>query len=369
MAGTCSAAQPLYYAPELPPVVMHAILCQLAGDVRTLCAVACVSPSWQEASVDPRLWAKLDTRDGAASVSRVLTDERLKRLVHRACGTDADGKAQKLVSLDVSRATEVTLRGVLAALHGPRDDAGAPLLRGTRHELNVESVCCTAMDETHAAERLHELRSFLLPTAWPAGLWCTRAAFLLDVHATIKCCTRQLSGVVCNRLASRHADCCEDCGVSLCDRCWSVALREKEAQCEHMCAKCLDYNDDDQGPMVTCPYCVEKSSDTLGRRYCQFCMFFCDLCDARACHDCEFDMQPVFCEGCNVLSCGHCAFDLDQMEMCSECATCYCNVRGCAVQHLEFVSDGEEDGELRKLCPNCRGGNDDDDDDDDAADD
>ena len=103
-------------------------------------------------------------------------------------------------------------------------------------------------------------------------------------------------------------------------------------------------------------------------------MFFCDLCGARACHDCANDMRPVFCEGrrCNLLVCGRCASSREHMEMCCECSDFYCNVRGCADQFLKFVSDdkvgsdGEEDGELRMLCPKCRAGNDSDED---AADD
>jgi len=77
------------YAPELPPDVLHAIFMPLAGDMRTLCAAACVSTSWHTAALHPWLWRKLHAdHDGKLVAHNTMTDERLAALVRRACGVD-----------------------------------------------------------------------------------------------------------------------------------------------------------------------------------------------------------------------------------------------------------------------------------------
>ncbi len=129
------------YAPDLPPDLLDAIMLPLAGHISTLCAAACVNKAWHAAALHPRLWAKLNTQVLGKSCLYSLTDARLATLVRRACGFDADGNAHTLLSLRAtSSKSEVTLRGVLAALRGPRDGAGAPLLLGALRTLHVRGV-------------------------------------------------------------------------------------------------------------------------------------------------------------------------------------------------------------------------------------
>ncbi len=267
-SARCAArSAPPYYAPELPPEVMRIILAKHAGDVATLCAAACVSRSWHAAALEPRLWWKIDTRSGAATVAAVFTDERLALLVRRACGVDAGGKARSLSALDVSGATELTLRGVLKALLEPRNAAGAPLLLGALHQLCVRNVRCSVMDCAHAAKRLSELRSLVAPSPKGAG------ARGLDVSA-VKGCTRELCGVPCRRLAFRSADECDQCGATaaLSDGCWPS---RGEALCEHMCFGCLGYNYDNE-PLDSCPHCKREHGPAAltHRNFCEDCMFF-----------------------------------------------------------------------------------------------
>jgi hypothetical protein len=93
----------------LPPEVVSQVLCHLAGDVRSLCAVSCVARVWRVASAEPGLWARL--RELPRSSARRLTDARLTALVARARGG--------LESLDVSGALRLTDRGLRAALRQP----------------------------------------------------------------------------------------------------------------------------------------------------------------------------------------------------------------------------------------------------------
>ena len=95
------------YAPELPPEVLHAIFLPLAGDMRTLCAAACVNTSWHTAALHPRLWRKLHADRDGKLVAKTMTDARLAMLVRRACGVDAGGKQHKLVSLRVTESTMI----------------------------------------------------------------------------------------------------------------------------------------------------------------------------------------------------------------------------------------------------------------------
>ena len=68
------------------------------------------------------------------SCRRTCTETRTKHLLH------LQGNVHKLLSLRATHSTEVTLRGVLAALRGPRTLSGNPLLRGALRTLHVSGV-------------------------------------------------------------------------------------------------------------------------------------------------------------------------------------------------------------------------------------
>lgn len=138
--------------PSLPREVVRRILKLRAGDVSTLCAVACVSRACNADALEPALWGEL-SRHSLRDWS-VVTDETLKLLVRRACGVDADGTRHRMRIMDLRHATEVTLRGVLAALREQ-----GPLLQGELKSLFVANVLCDA-DSAGSAAVLDELRSY-----------------------------------------------------------------------------------------------------------------------------------------------------------------------------------------------------------------
>jgi hypothetical protein len=155
-------------APDLPQELMHAVLLPLLRDIPSLSAAAGVSKSWRAAALHPHYWANLQApsyQHCPRSYYRFqkLTDEHLAVLVRRSCGFDPDGNEHKLFSLNVSQAPNLTLRGVLAALGAPRDDAGTPLLRDALDYLHVAGARITEEDVEDADELLAELQSYLRP--------------------------------------------------------------------------------------------------------------------------------------------------------------------------------------------------------------
>ena len=357
-ASTASAPQPAAavgdaevqrYAPHLPLELMHAVLRPVRHDIVTLSAAAGVSKSWRAAALHPRYWAKLQApayQQCSRSYNRFqkLTDEGLAVLVRRACGSDPDGKQHKLGSLTVSRESRLTLRGVLAALGGPRDDAGAPLLHGALDGLQVAGARTTVDDVEDAGELFPELQSFLRPGSYPG----------LDV-ADIAQCTNEN----CSRLLERYHHGCDDCGIDLCYGCVD---RKAVAPCGHICSKC--YGSGGDGGLLTCDKC-EQRDDKAGGIYCENCSSYCDACDEHVCVDCAEIEAYVYCSGsrCFAHFCEHCAFELENLQMCADCTSCYCSTCVDAnlvlIEHEEGSSDDEDsasdDDEPRLLCPDCRG--------------
>lgn len=85
------------------------VLANLAGDVPSLCAAACVSRAWRAAAAAPALWTRLERLPPAAA--RRLNTERLIWLVARAAGG--------LERLDLSGADGVGDAGLDTALQQP----------------------------------------------------------------------------------------------------------------------------------------------------------------------------------------------------------------------------------------------------------
>lgn len=345
------------YAPDLPRELLHAVLLALGVDIVTLSAAAGVNKSWRAAALHPRFWAHLPLKAPAFDPQpcwhfRNLTDVGLAVLVRRACGTVGDDE-HKLVFLSVDWTTRVTLRGVLKALGGPRDDAGTPLLRGALDELRVAGLQIMAHDVDDAEALLLELQSYL------------RNDFLgLSDVSAIEQCTADM----CTRLLGHERRGCADCGIALCEACFFYGA---VVTCDHMCNTCFfspawpDY-------LINCSRCPRSHPDGRAFWYCFSCTSYCHGCAEFLCLDCQGEIQYFecaasdcrrgFCESCA------CAEDLNYMTWCAVCGQCYCYA--CAVanllpaEHGEFSSESDEDNEPRppddddeprRLCPQCRG--------------
>jgi hypothetical protein len=103
-------AQPDAGAASLNSGEVALVLAHLAGDVQSLCAVACVSRAWRAAAADPALWCRLEClpRD----VAHRLNAERLAGLVARSAGG-----LQLLDLSDAGRLTDADLEVALCQPH------------------------------------------------------------------------------------------------------------------------------------------------------------------------------------------------------------------------------------------------------------
>ena len=352
---------------DLPLELMHAVLLALGHDIVALSAMAGVNKSWRAAALHPKFWAHLpltvkfgDPRPYPRFGN--LTDDDLAVLVRRACGTDG-GYEHKLVVLEVGRrAPYLTLRGVLAALGGPRDDVGTPLLRGALEELSVAGVLADDIDDD-ARALFRELRSYVRPRK-PGNVYPGGPYQPMDVNRIAQC-----SGT-CQRLIGRYASGCDDCGIALCSDC---IFRRAIEPCNHICGGCYDPADEEE--LDTCALC----GDT--RRYCNGCSSFCDNCFENVCKSCAEQTQYVACAASydcfsadefrgTATFCNHCAFELEHVKMCADCTKCYCcscekgHCGYCAEVNLvqavntkcsrDDHSPSDNIDPLRLLCPDCR---------------
>jgi len=332
------------YAPELPPEVLHVILLPLAGDMRTLCAAACVNTSWKAAALHPRLWRKLHADRDGVLVAQTMTDARLAMLVRRACGVDAGGKEYKLASLRVTHAP-VTMRGVLAALRGPRGDDGEPLLRSTLRTLRVSGLPMPRRSAAKLIKLIEKLSDFVRPTMCGDNDLGYKN---LDLRGGMTPCTNELDdGEVCGRAASTQDNWCQECNHALCGRCRTI----DETACEHMCGRCGNC----RGELYSC-----ASDHHMDQRYCWFCMdSCCGQCDVR-------DIDGGYCKDCAPYgwtwcdsgrnSCRRVFCDLDEchksLKWCESCSRHYC---WCCNYLLDEAGGEEDDEEPRLLCQFCRG--------------
>ena len=359
---------PPRYAPDLPSEVLHAILLPLAGDIGALCASACVSTSWHAAALHPRLWTKLELHPplfckkpglklwSSSTKGQDVTDERLAMLVRRACGLGADGFQHKLLSLRATPAPEVTLRGVLAALRGPRTVGGKMLLHGALRTLHVTGL------KHRFGKSDDKLVAALSKFVRPAADGSARPN--LDVFGGITPCTKQLrDGTACGCVASTLEHACDECDVALCAGCCRYA---EYTACKHMCCNCGRCCDADE--LEVCLSCDAKGHQAS---FCSGCMWHCkaDGCkqEAEYCLNCaEWVDQYVWCSSCGHRGacCEDCAFDAGHMALCIKldghrkvagCAECYCPK--CADKNLITLWEDEddEDSACWNLCRTCSG--------------
>ena len=297
------------YAPELPAVIMSDILDLCAGEVATLCAVACVSRAWHDAAMQPRRWQKLRNFQNLA---RPLTDARLATREKRVSGSD--GKSGYVLDvLDVCSCARVSARGVVAALRGAR-------LEGRERTLRVEGVRSDADD----AAVVPLLRTFLCSPKEDS------LAGFLDVRTHLLC-----NAVVGNEGAWRQCSrlcksvLCEQCDVVRCRRChvpsWSHNFRGT-LPCEHICADCGYCKEH----LLSCDGCQEGGEDSDAEHLiCADCACYCENCSKHYCLKTCINTKVVLCASCGNCFCDECAFKDDAealVGMCrGRCADCYCH--------------------------------------------
>jgi hypothetical protein len=317
------------YAPDLPRELLHAVLLALGVDNVTLSAAAGVNKSWRAAALHPRFWAHLPL-DVSFDVPqqnqrcRNLSDEDLAVLVRRACGSVVDD-GHKLLTLSVRNAPRLTLRGVLAALGGPRDDAGTPLLLGALDELSVAGVDITEDDANDSEALILELQSYMRPDGIGR----------LDVERITQCTV----GDCCSLLGFEPAG-CDNCGTELCATC--VAYRIVEP-CDHICSSC--YIPGETG-LFNCDIC-ERNGKTSGG-YCDSCYKWCAVCEEQVCVSCAEATLYVGCNGpgCDVSFCKQCTL-MERVEMGSFCYKYFC--RDCADCKLPPAEHGDESDAFAQL--------------------
>jgi hypothetical protein len=333
-------------APTLCGDSVRRVLRSLDGDVATLCAAACVCRAWRaEVCGDSLLWADFSGRLCLGPrVAERLTDARLAALVTRAAGG--------LRRLDLTSCPEVSVAGVLAALHG-HPKLSLLHVRGVR--LNPPRQQQPADDE---APRL-------TPEAAHRAL---RAAVVaqrtdLDARRPWLCCNHdQECGRLCRgprnwlyepveddwsldsdgesdgsdvmSQGDGCADCDEPCGHVYCHVCVATAADAGELLCLIQCTLCAATCSrsriaDDNWRIKPCADCgVNVCDDCKRQRECagpcsqqlelriwrcppcaETALRTCGACGALVCvNDCGIGDRSATCagDGCAVLVCGTC---------------------------------------------------------------
>jgi hypothetical protein len=234
----------------LPAEVLARVLQHLAGYVRTLSAVACVSRAWRDAAAEPSLWAQLQQLPRRAAAR--LTDERLAALVLRARGG--------LARLDLRGARGVSDEGLNAALQ-------QPYALDTLVEFTADAECrqLTAQGVARAlASRSGQLRRLgvagllcgpqpavpgYLRNQQPNQLWRTQCLGVVASLRALLASRGVLEGTKtcdwdtpCSRLCDDDNYCSHDaCCVALCDDHMDNGF-EMCADCEKLlCSNCLRF--------------------------------------------------------------------------------------------------------------------------------
>ena len=239
---------------ELPADALALVLRPLTGDVRTLCAAACVARAWRTAAAEPSLWAHIGPLHGLARDN--LTDARLADLVARARGglrglnltgiatsslTDAGLAAalrheSHILSFAVS-GKPLTGAGIAAALAGSRGRLQTLRMSGARAApppRGDASPTERVAFQNSCDDALVELRALLAPggamTAVTACEICRRMCS--RVRECANC-----SVVFCKAHAEYCMGFCDGCGSLVCDECLDESIY-------HVCRDC-DFDDVD----------------------------------------------------------------------------------------------------------------------------
>jgi hypothetical protein len=269
-------------AAGLPRDALALVLAPLAGDVRSLCASACVARAWRDAAAQPRLWTHIVCR------RRKLTGEHLAWLVARAQGG--------LERLELGDAYDITDKDLYAALQQPhvlthfsvRDCGIFPGLtgqgvagalasrRGQLQYLQVGDVLCVPEDWriTSAAEYAEAVAAGTAPLpVWQAE---SREEVMEEMEALLAPdgvldCVHCLGGYgfhgTCDELCcgdnvcqTCRIACCGECGdgfyMGECRGCFKTVCQNCIAEAKSMLIPFLEEGDDDVDDIESCLICV-----------------------------------------------------------------------------------------------------------------
>ena len=237
-----TSAAPVSSWDSLPVETVTRVLAHLYGDVRTLCAAACVSRAWRDAAAEQTLWACPRLRPRLAER---LTDERLAALVKRARGS--------LRCLDVSGAWQITDAGLLAALqqaHAVSEfcaDAFCRRLtaRGVARALEAQRgrmalLCVDGLDCGQAPPADSGLRAAAHAFHTACATVVKSLGELLEPGGNLegdKVCYGEGEDGWCQVLCDRSR-LCEDCALPFCEKRHGKVLR-RCAECDKLlCGAC-----------------------------------------------------------------------------------------------------------------------------------
>jgi hypothetical protein len=271
-------------AAVLPAPALARVLTYCGGDVRTLCAAACVSRAWREAAADPALWRVLSGLGRCAALRdhagphAALADARVASLVARA------GPGAAIELLDAHKCAAVSLTGLQLALAG----------RQITRELRVGGMSSrappvprggTQVDaRTHVREALARLCQLLAPGARQRTV--VLCQYAIDGVSTCP-------GFLCTRPDDVQCEYCNEVWCHVCMEAYS-----EEAMCRHECQNCgeLGYE------LERCPMCCRR--ERFGT--CPACHLMCLLCQDEGCASCFYEFDDprggggwvYFCRGC-----------------------------------------------------------------------
>ena len=292
---------------------------QLAGDVPSLCALACVSTTTQAiVLLDSSLWQDLHLSDTAAN----LTEARLKTVITHAAGT--------LRSIDASHCERISDAGILFLSSQPQLNivrlVGCPKLTAMGvhsalrlgpklAQLHVSDICAGKGREE---VELALLRSLVVEEG------------ILDVAqscSTDRCL--RLCRARCEEEdgATQTTRSCDFCGGTFCGVCCPAVLRACDGACK--CVVCISCREDHVATVVECCICERLMCahcwDNLGSGS---AVVDCAGCGCAICHPCcsddGDDSIVLKCANaeCGALLCGLCAAAADLLP-CAQCGN-YC---------------------------------------------
>jgi hypothetical protein len=325
------------------------VLQPFAGDTKTLCAAACVAKAWHAAATGiPSLWRELRFQGSAAdpvgTMARRLTDARLAELAARGAGA--------LQRVDLGGCKGVTLRGVVAALHG------------------ATALSSLAVRGVQAGPRDERVYAALRTLGQPAQL---------DVAARLTVCsaTPDEAGARarCGRICGAQDELCAECGIFHCMACRVKAERMRQPPCAHLCDECFRTTTGDEDDFFGCDRCgPDGSMHVAGRNgVCVDCSCMCAACETFLCYDCAFTHGGIrMCKGAGCapvgrIYCDECVEALDNMTFCDCCQEDFCTacmppheVRSCCCGKCfcsecadEALTWASSDDEAEELCAEC----------------
>ena len=300
-----TAADTLRHAPALPVVLVERVLSFCAGDVRTLCAAACVSCAWRDAATVPALWRSIELGAWRQRCRARLHRRQLRALLQRSRGAD-------LEKLDLCDCDQLTVRDVLKALDGRR----------VTKALLVNGIHAQRVSE----ETLVSLRAVLAPEA------------KLDAIGT--CDLQGEDGLVCTRLCSSTH--CDICHTFYCAACLK---HDDEPICEHECSTCTHVGEG-------LGYCANPDCEHVrgDNGFCPDCRGNCQSCDATVCDVCLDSYDDKSCTVCACNLCPACA-RYSKSEDDYFCKTCYSDrLETSSEEDEEEEEEEEEEDEYEEDC-------------------